>query len=167
MTKSLVVAAALLTAPFALAACDAPSDEPDVVSKQLQDADLPIEDALSAVDEAAPDAIVIEAEFQSGVDAGYYEVLAIEGEDLIVFEVEASRPAVAFEVERRRADEERLARARRHRHLRRRLAAALADMTDRRAGERIRLARLLPSEIVVELLDRRGNARRIRQALAD
>ena len=167
MTKSLVVAAALLTAPFALAACDAPNDEPDVVSKQLQDADLPLEDALLAVDEAAPDAIVIEAEFLSGVDAGYYEVLAIEGKDEVLFEVEASRPAIAVEVERRGANADRLERARKHRHARRRLAAALADMQGRRAGERIRFAQLLSREILIDLLDRRGKARRIRQALAD
>lgn len=167
MTKPLLLAAIVLTAPLTLVACDSPdTDEGEVVTKQLQNADVLLEDALAAVDDAAPEAIVIEAEFLSGVDVGYYALVAVDGEDLVTFEVDGRRPT-AREVARRRAEGERLNRARAHRHARRRLAAALAELGGRRGGERVIRARLLAREAEVDLRDRRGNERRILHALAD
>lgn len=166
MTKTLLIAASLLTVSFASVACDSPEDdETTVVTRQLQEADLPLEDALAAVAEVAPDAIAIEAKFTAGVSSGFYEILAIEGSDLVTLEVEADadRPE-AREVARRRAGEERLARARAHRHFRRRLAAALADHRGRQDTERPIRARLMDRDVEVDLRDSRGNERRIQLA---
>ena len=165
MTKRLLLATGLMLSSWGLAACDTSDDEDSVVDKQLDAAELDLEEALDLVSDAAPEAIVIEASFESGVDEGYYEILAVDGEDLATFEVDAESPT-AIEVARRRATEDELARARAHHHARRRLAAALRGA---REGSRDRAiwARLLDREALIDLLDRRGNKRRIRHHLAD
>lgn len=165
MTKRLLLVSGLMLSTWGLAACDTSDDEGSVVDKQLEAADLDLEDALDLVSDASPEAIVIEASFDSGVDQGYYEIHAVDGEDLVVFEVDAESP-VAIEVARRRANADELARARAHHHARRRLAAALRGARDA-SRERAIWARLLDREALIDLLDRRGNKRRIRHHLAD
>lgn len=163
MTKTFALCAALFLAPTI--ACDQPDDADVEYREQLEDADVTLEDALTSIDEET-EATVLDASFELGIDAGFYTVEAIIDDTLIVYEIDAMS-GERVEAERRRARADRSDLARRHRHLRRRLAQIIAELRREYRDHRAVRARLMDGEVEVELLSRRGNRRVLRRRLAD
>lgn len=164
MTRTLMLCAALFTFTVATPGCDRADDAEVEYRDQVEDAEVTLEDALTALDDES-EAVVLDASFELGVDEGFYTVEAVEGEYMIVFEVDAMT-GERGEAERTRARPERLELARRHRHLRRRLAQIIRELRAERPDERAVRARLVGDEAEVELMDRRGRRRALRRRLA-
>lgn len=178
--RSLAMTSALLGVATA-AGCDTADDESSEIARQAEEADVALEDVLDAIDGEVDDGLVFDAQFEAGVDAGYYTVTVIEGDDAVTYEVDAV-DGRREEVERRRGDDERVALTRRHRQLRRRLAGAVREVRESRRDARPIRARLhwsaeesregrdaqdeLRVELEVETIDRGGRIRRVRRALA-
>lgn len=166
--KTAITAIALFAATLTVTACDEPEDEGSVVEQQVLDADIQIEDALTIAAEGSEDdedAVVVEAVFEAGVDAGFYEVTMVIDDEEIVYEIDA-RTGERAQLLRRRANADHRRRAQLHRRLRHRLAEAVREHRRDRPNLRIVLARLLDAEVELELLDR-GARERIRLALAE
>jgi len=163
MTKTFTLCAALFLAPTI--ACDQPDDADIEYREQVEDAEITLEGALTSIDEET-EATVLDASFELGIDAGFYTVEAIIDDTLIIYEVD-SMSGERVEAERRRARAERSDLARRHRHLRRRLAQVIAELRREYRDHRAVRARLMDGEVEIDLLDRRGNRRTILRRLAD
>ncbi|MCA9706149.1 MAG: PepSY domain-containing protein [Myxococcales bacterium] len=163
MTRSLMLCACLFTANLA-SGCDQADDSGPEYRDQLDDAAITLEDAIDPVTEQI-EAVVVDATFELGVDDGFYLVEAVEGEDLVVYEVDA-RTGERVVGERVRARPERLELARRHHAARRRLAQLVREIRAEHADERAVRARLLRDELEVELMDRRGRRHALRRRLA-
>lgn len=180
--RTLVMSTALLGLATA-AGCDGNDDASSEIARQAEDAEVALSDVLEAIEVEVEDALVFDAQFEAGVDAGFYTVTVVEGDDAVTYEIDAT-DGRRSEVDRRRGDADRIARARRHRQLRRRLAGAVRDVRAERQGERPIRARLLWAteerpergredeadvrvELEIESIDRRGRTRRVRQALAN
>ena len=164
------------------AGCDQSEDPETEVAAQLEDAEVTMADALTAIDEDVTDGMVFEADFEMGVDDGFYTVVTVQGDLEVVYEVDA-RTGERVESERRAAQRDRAERARRFAHLRRRIAAAVRDAREqdqrfRPLRLRLRLAAAEDDargrdrgsdeerlEVEVDLVDRRGRVRQIRRAL--
>ena len=163
--KTAITAIALFATTLTITACDEPEDEGSVVEQQVVDADIQIEDALTIAAEDEPDAVVVEAVFEAGVDSGFYEVTMVMDDEEVVYEIDA-RTGERAQLRRRLANADQRRRAQLHRRLRHRLAEAVRNHRRDRPHLRIVLARLLDAEVELELLDR-GARERIRLALAD
>lgn len=164
MNRTLMLCAALFTANLVVA-CDQPDDVDTEYREQVAEADVTLEDALDDL-AAQSEALVIDATFELGVDDGFYTIEAVIGDEEVVYEVDARR-GDRVEVERVRARTERAELARRHRHLRERLARIIRELRAERPDERAVRARLLGDEAEVELMDRRGRRHALRRRLAE
>ena len=133
MTRSLMLCACLFTANLA-SGCDQADDSGPEYRDQLDDAAITLEDAIDPVTEQI-EAVVVDATFELGVDDGFYLVEAVEGEDLVVYEVDA-RTGERVVGERVRARPERLELARRHHAARRRLAQLVREIRAEHADVR-------------------------------
>ncbi len=162
MTRTITLVACLFTANFA-AGCDSPDDAGTEYREQVADAELTLEDAVEPVVDQT-EAVIVDVSFEEGIDDGFYLVETIDGDDLLVYEVDAMS-GERVESERRRARPERVELARRHRHLRRRLAQLVREARAERPEERAVRARLLDDEVEIEMMDRRGRRRALRRRL--
>ncbi len=179
LTRATLLGAACAAASLAVGCDQSTDDSQTEVARQLDDADVTLDDALAAIEDEVDEGMVFEADFEMGVDDGYYTIVAVQGDDEVIYEVDA-RTGEREEAERRAASRERAARARRHADLRRRIARAvreareedqrfrplrlrlrLAAGDDDRRGERAE-ERL---EVEVDLADRDGRVRQVRRAL--
>jgi hypothetical protein len=163
MNRSLMLCAVLFTANLAIG-CDQPDDAGTEYREQLAVAEITLEDALDALSDE-PEAVVMDASFELGVDEGFYAIEAVVGDELVVYEVDA-RTGERGELERTPARGERLELARRHRHLRERLAQLVREVRAERPDERAVRARLVDDEAEIELMDRRGRRHAQRRRLA-
>jgi hypothetical protein len=162
MNRTLLLVATLFTATFTVA-CDTQDDVDTEYREQLAGAEVTLEDAL---DITAPEAFVVDASFEAGVDDGYYTIEAVIGDEEVVYEVDARR-GDRVEVERVRGRGERTELARRHAQLRERLAEIVRELRAERPDDRAVRARLVGDEAEVELMDRRGRRRVERRRLAE
>ncbi len=163
MNRCLTLCAVLFLSP--LAGCDDQRDTEVDYRTQLETAEIALEDTLAAVADQT-EATVTDAVFELGVDEGFFVLDAVEGDTAVVYEVDAMT-GERVEVERRRANADRIALARRHHHLRRRLAAIASELRREHRGYRVARVQLRGDDAEFELLARDGRRHNIRRRLAD
>jgi hypothetical protein len=163
MNRTLMLCAALFTATVTVG-CDSPDDQGTEYRDQLADAEIALEDAVETLT-AESEVVVVDVTFELGVDSGFYLIEAVLDDELVVYEVDA-RTGERVEAERGLARGDRADLARRHRHLRLRLAELVRELRAERRGDRAVRASLVGDDVEIELMDARGRRQVHRRRLA-
>jgi hypothetical protein len=140
------------------------SSNDDVLREQLFAVDYDLVDAVADVDGLVTDDDVISAEAVPGVDDVEYEIVTVDGEDVVTRVIDARTRRIVDET-RERADRTRRDDADRLRLHRERLADRLRHARDERPEHRAARARLAGDDLESDWIDHRGRRELLRERL--
>lgn len=160
-----VLGLGLTVSPLMIVACESSDDgTDDVLREQLFAAQVELADAIDDVDAITDADDVISAEAIPGTDDVEYEIITVEGEDMIVRLIDGRTRRIVDEV-RERADDRSRGDRDRLRQRRQRLADRVRHERDRRPDHRAARARLAGDDLESDWLDRDGRRDRANERL--